>query len=872
MEFTEFRQGLECLMYRKLFSMLKPRTLIITANRRLALSLQRELKEHPAHPQVETIETWINQLWMNYRKKSARLLSDFEEGLLWQEILSKHLHQYPLLDIADTAKLAQQAWRSLLQWDKDLSALESRSSPETLNFVTWAREFQTLCQERDYRLHPDLIHELIELCHRGTLKLSTIVLLGFDEPPPLYQRFFKALEQASDLLYGSNNSSSTQPLRLCLPELKAEIQLMARWAKAQLAQYPDQHIACVVPELNRLRDNIQQSFSELFETELFNISIGRPLTRFKLIHSALSALALNHHSFELAALSEILRSSYINFKEEDALLAAELDLALRENNSGFCVKRSLMDFSLNRLREKYPEASFPERWHSFYTLWGAHKTKRLPSEWGKAFTQELQALGWPGQRELDAEEIQLMEDWQTLLLEYAELDFMGKDLKRNEALKILNQLAAQHMFQAENKAMPIQILGSLEASGLSFDALWIMGLNDRCWPAMARPNPFIPYHQQREWKMPHASNERELDYTQGLQKHLLQSAKTIIVSSSQLEAETKLSPSPLIRNFPEIKVDTFISNYSIQAHIPKARLIFDSRLQEHFEDDQAPIVTKEDIIKGGSFILKEQALCPFRAFAHLRLKAHSIPEAEWGLSAMSKGSFVHRALELFWKNINSQDELSRLSSEQLKTAIEKAVRQSLKGSPEEAAFLEIEQKRLTQQLQEWIELEKRRAPFKVLAIESAYKIDLGGLSLKLRIDRIDELEDGSYLIIDYKTGHTQIGHWLEERIQEPQLPLYCSFAFTGAEAIAFAELKKGSLRFRGISADETEIDGIIPVNQLRYEPKIPSWSTLTQTWKKHLTQTAKDFCAGKAAVDPCDQSACDHCDLQALCRVNEVSE
>ena len=41
-------------------------------------------------------------------------------------------------------------------------------------------------------------------------------------------------------------------------------------------------------------------------------------------------------------------------------------------------------------------------------------------------------------------------------------------------------------------------------------------------------------------------------------------------------------------------------------------------------------------------------------------------------------------------------------------------------------------------------------------------------------------------------------------------------------------------------------------------------------WKQHIEQLAKDFLAGRAAVDPRDYpKTCEYCGLESLCRIAE---
>src|ERR1700747_974209 len=54
-------------------------------------------------------------------------------------------------------------------------------------------------------------------------------------------------------------------------------------------------------------------------------------------------------------------------------------------------------------------------------------------------------------------------------------------------------------------------------------------------------------------------------------------------------------------------------------------------------------------------------------------------------------------------------------------------------------------------------------------------VSVGGLKLRLRADRIDLLENGQRLLLDYKSGEVSVKDWEGERPDEPQRPLYAIF-------------------------------------------------------------------------------------------------
>jgi hypothetical protein len=46
----------------------------------------------------------------------------------------------------------------------------------------------------------------------------------------------------------------------------------------------------------------------------------------------------------------------------------------------------------------------------------------------------------------------------------------------------------------------------------------------------------------------------------------------------------------------------------------------------------------------------------------------------------------------------------------------------------------------------------QRPRFTIEGVEEQLSIGIGGMTLALRLDRVDRLEDGSIVVIDYKTG------------------------------------------------------------------------------------------------------------------------
>jgi len=71
-------------------------------------------------------------------------------------------------------------------------------------------------------------------------------------------------------------------------------------------------------------------------------------------------------------------------------------------------------------------------------------------------------------------------------------------------------------------------------------------------------------------------------------------------------------------------------------------------------------------------------------------------------------------------------------------------------------FMQLEAQRLQRLLQAWLDVERERGEFSVHALEQKAHAEFNGLPLRLRVDRIDKLRDGRFLIIDYKTKNAKL--------------------------------------------------------------------------------------------------------------------
>jgi len=258
-------------------------------------------------------------------------------------------------------------------------------------------------------------------------------------------------------------------------------------------------------------------------------------------------------------------------------------------------------------------------------------------------------------------------------------------------------------------------------------------------------------------------------------------------------------------------------------------------------------------------VLADQAACPFRAFAMHRLRAREYDPPDIGISPLERGTVAHAALEYFWRDIGSHRELLARSPEEVREAIERSVSAALDSSlsrRQRNTSLErsrmLEQDRLQRLLAEWLEVERTRPDFEVVEAEGQRRIDVGGVKLDLKVDRIDRMPSGAHVILDYKTSdNLHVEDWDGERPDAPQLPLYAVKSGLLAEGVFYAKLVPGDTKLLGHTGDAL------------------AWRE--PEWRRVVDQLGSSFVRGDAAVDPkYPGKTCELCDLHSLCRIAEV--
>ncbi|WP_051234974.1 PD-(D/E)XK nuclease family protein [Marinimicrobium agarilyticum] len=860
---------------------------ILTANDRLRRHLLKAWSQYQksrgrrawSAPRVWPLNRWLDLQWQALVERGhpgcdRALANRHQRQWIWEQIIGQAEDTQALLQLDPLAQQADGALRSLTLWQVEPSSL--REDPylnsNTRSFLGWLEPFEQRLANRQL-MAPEAAHTIIARAfENGALaRLPRLWLLGFDALPPLHQRIIDAASaEARQLVPGGAQEARCR--RVSLPDTETELRTAALWSLEQLQADPEAVIGIIVPDLGQRRDQVERVFADVFEptailpdrpryTLPFNFSAGVPLGSTALIQSALSLLSLLREQWPLNDLCTLLQNPFWGDLDTELVWRTQLVARLRELGK-FEISGSDLRYHGQALAERMaPEnanAQEPDGQAPIKRLQLLdEQRRRLPAvtsarQWAQAFQTQLDTLGWPGTRRLDSQEYQQMGLWHELLEAFSALEATGTDMTLSQALGQLAQLAQQTPFQAQTPDSPVQILGALEGAGLRFSHCWVVGLHQRQWPPVPAPNPLLPLELQRDRQMPHASAERELQYASSLTRHYQQCAEEVIFSAPDSDEQGHLSPSPLIRDLPETPLEAVLSaQHGARTRFEQA--LTQERALTLVPCANGPAFATDDKAPGGSSLFKAQAACPFNAFAQLRLGARAPDRPVMGLSPAERGTLLHGVLASLWKTLGDSHALHAMEETALSAMINELCERTLapirQRRPKELGpeYCALEQERLSDMVHRWLTLEKDRPPFRVLATEERRQITFQGLTLTLFIDRIDELENGERLLIDYKTGaDLNARQWLGERPEEPQLPLYTVTDPESVHGVAFAQLNPKALQWIGLGALSTPLSGLQPVDD---------WDAQQGEWQTVLSELAHAFIQGDARVDFKDAKA-----------------
>ncbi|QKK03405.1 MAG: hypothetical protein HND55_12490 [Pseudomonadota bacterium] len=825
-------------------------------------------------PPVLAFPAWLAQLrndaFLAGEEERVPITAD-HALMLWQSVIDRDV----FIGEPRVAEMAAASWRLIHEYCIDAPAdwPNLMLSEDSRHFRAWTRRFVEMCDQKGLIDEWRFASQLPALIEAGDIALpAAIRLSGFELPlTPLQRAILDAAEAA-----GTHIHRDPPPGKAQLPEKVTahteeadELLAAAAWARGRLEAGPDQRIAVVVPGLREQLATVERVFRRAFapgsfaldadRDEPWHVSLGPPLARWPLVADALSLLKLDPHRISQPQVAEVIRCPFLGGWEVESRSRAGA-LAATIRYQPYWLRVGQLTWQAGESGAKRLSAHLAE-WE---LLRRKHHDRSLPSEWVARFQKELEALGFGRGRGLDSREYQVLQRFHDLLEDFSTLDLVvERPLARIEALRQLSERASAATFRERNPGAPVEILGVEEALGSRFDAVRVTGLDHQAWPGPTRRDPFIPAILQDA--VPAATAEGALKRARAELAGLMRAAPAVSGSFSRGNDDERRHLTPLLSG-------------TCVEETAEVRSIEPAQMEAPIEDVMAP-EHPGGKVRGGISVLQRQSDCPFKAFAETRLNARDLTPPRPGLDARDRGSLVHWALEHFWSDLDGLAALDALDETELDgriaaardTALARLERRSPLVLSEAGRALEAEC--LDRSLRRWLAIEIRRGAFSVAAREANIELIFDHLRLNGKIDRIDQIQDGGTIVLDYKTGDARHGKWAPQaRLADVQLPAYATGLQPHPVAIAFARLRPDSMGFDGLAGTDTGIPGLHVVGEIGGRSKfrdVESWSSLVDDWRERLEALAAGFRTGRAEVHPRDNQVCKYCHLHALCRINE---
>ena len=884
-------QEIPYLQMHELGELESTQTLILTVNnrfaRRILETLQRSLpagQRTMEVPEIMPVGAWLRQLadelcFSDEFRPAAHVLDSFGCHYAWEEAIrdvEAAAEGEGLLDMRQAAALASEADGLLDDWH--IEVLEAEQSPDYERFLRWRERYHHHLEEFDLDDANRSANRVLHAVQAGALRppFSTLVLAGFHELSPRFGKLLHALQEQGVTCFQLATpelEELSSPVQVAAHDSDQEWRLAVQWAVEQLRANPHSKVAIVaaqleknVPLVHRLLHVACRGDGDQLPTLAWNVAVARPLTEWPLVRAALAWLELmselvRAQRVEASTLGKALLAGGCAGSTSEAAVRVMWDVQLRQKGD---LSLDLLTWE-TALKDRLPE--FHVAWETAWAHLRAQPSRQTALGWTQCMRSLLQQLGFPGQESLDSHAYQVMEAFDMRLAQFAQQTPVLSTLSFGRALSLLTRLLRETAFQPQrDPSSRLDVLGMLEAEGGQWDAMWLLGLSDEVLPAAVRPNPLIPYSALRRVNAPRSTPERELQWANYLFDALCRSAKQVWVSYPQYQGEQLLRASPFLKNLP--KKEYLLPDVD-----------GDSVSLERVQDDHGPVLPDNAQVRGGAGVLDTQARSPLWAFVKYRLAAAALPNYAQVGEQNVRGQFLHSAIERVWQACEPRTQAGlQLWLEQhpegLAECIDKAADENLFGYSPRLRQLECDRAQMV--LQSWLGFELTRPAFEVRSLEQTLHWTYQTLSLNMRLDRLDQLDDGSVVVLDYKTSlnrRNPLDDWLRPRPIELQLPLYAGHLQQQGQEVGGAALAWLNTRAPGVTGYAQEpLGDVMTPESASKKYVLPDWASQVQLWQTAIEALAEEFCTGYAANQIWNEQDLMFCDVLPMLRLNEVQD
>ena len=594
-------------------------------------------------PRVEPWNEFVRAAWEDLGRDDDRLvMNSIQEKALWTRIIASSRHGEKLLEapLQRIAKMAADAHVLLCSYAPGMLKEKARSSwqDDAAAFSGWLSEFDRMCASGRLISAARLPVELLSLFEPEQTERVPLLLVGFDRVQPVQEMVLDAWGKWRQTELGE----TAERRNFYLPgDEQSELAACAAWCDQKLSGNPDARLMIVTQDLPARRGEMERAFLRLAGDSFrqnVEFSLGVPLGYVPLVRAAQLMLRWLTGPIEEHELDWLLGCGLSVKNEAETFALTSFIRAVRRRG----MERT--HWRCDEFLRQRPGASLPAEWaermqEAIRRLYGVAEIPQLPMAWADFVSELLQVTGWPGVRALTSEEFQVLRRWQHALDMTSSLGFDGRRLTWTEYLKTLVSTLDETLFAPESQDAAIVITGPSESAGLEADAIWFMGASEDAWPATGSRHPLLPIGVQRDYRMPHATPQLDLDLARKMTKRLAASAPEVCFSCARQIGGVEMRASRLAETSagePRPIPNELAGSTSAQPAV------------EIYEDySRVPLAA--DRAGGGSAVLSSQSQCPFKAFASARLGAEGWDPAEAGLNALQRGNLLHGVLHSVWQ-------------------------------------------------------------------------------------------------------------------------------------------------------------------------------------------------------------------------------
>lgn len=332
---------------------------------------------------------------------------------------------------------------------------------------------------------------------------------------------------------------------------------------------------------------------------------------------------------------------------------------------------------------------------------------------------------------------------------FAECVGADEQLGQEEVFRVsLGLCAAESVSFSGSPLKGFQILGMMESRALNFDTVIVMDMNESVVPRVRPSEPLVPRDVLLSLGLRRPACEEEIQRYQF--KRLIAAARAVhlVYSSDQKHERSRFIEELVWERQKEEK-----AMVSVPVNAPRI-----SAAAAPPASGRAKSPAMVAALAGMTYSatrLNMYLSCPLQFYFRYVLGLKEREDAAETVDGSDIGQFIHEQLhDVFKQFIGRKPDIS---PDLIGRALEKIVRSfddSFAPRMRSDAFLVREVVEF--RLRRFLEADARRPVEEVIALEKRYTGTLptssGVFRLEARIDRIDRMEGGDFIILDYKTG------------------------------------------------------------------------------------------------------------------------